>query len=200
MSMDPLVDDTAEPSTSIETPESAEPEAEATGDSQTTSPEPPITDREASLTALAAELAERTTRLAAAERTASEAVRDRELAAGLADYPLVRGAVGQLLKLLRDDLETTPEGRVRTRDGRAVPVALADWLSRPEYAHFRLPASRGGSAVAGGGSGRAGRGADEPFAASPKNLGEAAILRWRAAASGPGGLESPIGLGRRRSR
>jgi hypothetical protein len=150
---------------------------------------------------MVAELAERTVRLAAAERAAREAVRDRELTAALAELPLVRGGVGQLVKLLRDEVETTAEGRVRARDGRSVAAAVADWLARPEYAHFRMPASRGGSAVPGGTSRAASiRGGEEAAAAEPRNLGEAAILRWRAAASGSSGPEAPIGLHRRRGR
>ena len=146
---------------------------------------------------LAGELASRDRRLVELERTCRSAVRDRELATALAGRPLVSGAASQLLKLLRDDLDVYEEDggyKVAAKDGRTVSQAVNQWLASPEFSHFCLPTSRGGTGA---------RGANRPVAdaapTGPKNLGEAAVMKWReAAASRPDNLLKPIGLRRHR--
>lgn len=145
----------------------------------------------------ARELEARERRAAELERSLKEAMRDRELATALAGRPLVSGAVPQLLKLWRDEFDVVEERgayRVVARDGRAVAEAVAERLGGPEYAHFRLPTTRGGTAAQGAGRTSA------PAAAAPaaRTLGEAAIRRWQEAAARAAGAPGPIGLGRRR--
>jgi hypothetical protein len=149
--------------------------------------------------ALSRELAEREQRAASLERAYRAALRDRELATALAGRPLLPGAAAQLAKLWRDEFdvhEDTGEYQIAARDGRTVGQAVADWLSKPEYAHFCQPTTKGGCAA----------GATErPVTASaleaePKNLGEAVVRRWHeAAARRNRDTPGPIGLGRRRA-
>lgn len=146
----------------------------------------------------ARELEERDRKAAEWERACRAAIRDRELATALAGKGLVAGAAAQLIKLWRDELDTFERGggvEVAARDGRPVAQAVADWLASPEYAHFCQPTSRGGTALPGAQR----PAAADPRAPAPRNLGEAAILRWRqeAAARATEGT-APIGLGRRR--
>jgi len=144
---------------------------------------------------LAQDVADRDRRLADLERAYKAAVRERELATALSGRPLVAGAAAQLIKLWRDEFEVEGEEgdlRVRSRDGRGVGTAVNDWLARPEYSHFCLPSSRGGSGA---------RDANRPSAgvAPPKNLGEAVLIRWREeSAARPQGLLKPVGLRRHR--
>lgn len=125
------------------------------------------------------------------------AVRDRELVTALAGRPLVPGAAAQLLKLWRDEFDVLEEDgrpRVVCRDGRPAERAVADWLASPEFAHFRPPASRGGTASPG--EPRQVAAPNSP--PSPRNLGESLLQRWRVAATGASDSPAPVGLGRRR--
>jgi hypothetical protein len=76
-----------------------------------------------------------------------------------------------------------------------VGQVVGDWLSTPEYSHFCLPSSKGGTA---------GGNASRPVGASislggPKNLGEAIVIKWREeSATRPNHLQKPIGLRRNR--
>jgi hypothetical protein len=143
-----------------------------------------------------AEIASRDRRLIDLEQTCKAAVRDRELATALAGRPLVAGAAAQLIKLWRDDLDVF-EGetgyQVATRDGRTIAQAVTEWLASPEYSHFSLPTSRGGTGV---------RDSTRPAnhattTGSPRNLGEAVVMKWREeAASRTDNLLKPIGLRR----
>ncbi len=136
-------------------------------------------------------------RLADLERIYHSAVRDRELATALAGRPLVPNAAEQLIKLWRDDFEVVNEGgalEVLASDGRKLAAAVAERLDRPEYAHFVLPSSRGGTR-----GGSVVNTPTPPTAPTPRNLGEAVIQKWRNDSS----LRKPeqgstIGLGRPR--
>lgn len=133
------------------------------------------------------------------ERAYRSAVVDRELATELAGRPLRPGAAAQLVRLWRDELELVEESgreRVVSRDGRALAKAVEEWLSSPEYGHFREPTSRGGGASRG--PSRPGGGGMEPPAPASRTLGEAVLREWRQSqstsrAGGPG-----LGLVRRR--
>lgn len=125
------------------------------------------------------------------------AVRDRELATALAGRPLVPGAASQLVRLWRDELDVIEEdGKVRVvaRDGRPLQKAVADWISSPEFAHFRAPASRGGTRPPAEARGPA----NPSTPAGPRTLGENVLQQWRATSSGPTSPSTPVGLGRRR--
>lgn len=131
------------------------------------------------------------------ERAFKETLRERELATALAGRPLVPGGAEQLIKLWRDDFDVVEEGgefKVSARDGKPVGQAVAERLSRPEYAHFCPPTSRGGTA-----SGPLGRPLPTAAAsASPRNLGERVIQQWReTAAARSEDPNAPIGLRRR---
>jgi hypothetical protein len=147
---------------------------------------------------LTRELAERDDKVASLERACKTAVRERELATALAGKPLVEGAVGQLIKLLRDDFEVYEENggyTVTARDGRSVAQVVAEVLGSPEYSHFCLASSRGGTGA---------RGGNRPHdmgvnAGRPKNLGEAIVMKWREdSAKQPESYLKPIGLRRHR--
>jgi hypothetical protein len=137
-------------------------------------------------------------RLAELERSCRAAVRDREIATALAGRPLVSGAAAQLIRLWRDEFDVF-EGdsgfEVATRDGRTVARAVTDWLESPEYAHFCLPNSRGGTGA---------RDASRPASlvtahGAPKNLGEAVVMKWRdESVARTETLLKPIGLRRHR--
>ncbi len=132
---------------------------------------------------LARELAARDRKVADLESAYRKALRDRELATALAGKPLVAGAATQLIRLWGDDLdvyEESGEYRVAARDGRAVAQWVADRLGKPDYAHFCLPATRGGS----GSKGLSQSGASGGPAPSAKTLGEAVISQWRESAAG----------------
>lgn len=147
---------------------------------------------------VAREIAARDRRLAELEQTCKSAVRERELATALAGRPLVAGAAAQLIKLWREDIDVYEEGgayKVASRDGRTVSQLVGDWLASPEYSHFCLPTSRGGTGA---------RDANRPpfgdtAAATPRNLGESIVMKWREeTASRPNNLLKPIGLRRHR--
>ncbi|WZO98186.1 hypothetical protein EP7_005242 [Isosphaeraceae bacterium EP7] len=148
--------------------------------------------------ALAAELAGMEKKASAWEQAFKGAMRDREVATALAGRPLVSGAVGQLLKLWRDDFEVFErEGRheVVSRDGRPASDVVAERLKSSEYAHFALPSSRGGVGgrdVASPVPGAAARGT------SPRTLGEAVVSQWRSMDRPDSGATGPVGLGRPR--
>jgi hypothetical protein len=137
-------------------------------------------------------------RLSELEKACKAAVRDRELAMALAGRPLVAGAAAQLIKLWRDDLdvfESDGDFRVAARDGRSVAHAVTEWLSSPDYSHFCLPSSRGGTGA---------RDANRPFNQHtgqevPRNLGEAVVMKWREeSATRTDSTLKPIGLRRHR--
>ncbi len=132
---------------------------------------------------LARELAARDRKVADLESVYRKALRDRELATALAGKPLVAGAAVQLIRLWRDDFdvyEESGEYRVAARDGRTVAQWVADRLGKPDYAHFCLPPSRGGS----GAKGLSQSGAPAATAPAAKTLGEAVISQWRESAAG----------------
>ncbi len=85
--------------------------------------------------------------------------------------------------------------KVAARDGRTVGQVVGDWLASPEYSHFCLPTSRGGTGA---------RDASRPSAggtpaAAPRNLGESVVMKWRdESAARPNNLLKPIGLRRHR--
>ncbi len=137
-------------------------------------------------------------RLIELEGVCKSAVRERELATVLAGKALVGGAAAQLIKLWSEEFDVYEEqGRfkVTSRDGRAVSQVVNEWLASPEYSHFCLPTSRGGTGAKDasrpvGGSGAKG---------APKTLGEAIVMKWREeAAAQPNNLLKPIGLRRDR--
>jgi hypothetical protein len=143
------------------------------------------------------EIETRDRRLAELERTCKAAVRDRELASSLADRSLVPGAAAQLIKLWRDEFDVfykENDYHVASRDGRTVAQAVTEWLGSPDYSHFCLPTSRGGT-----GARDASRPANHATPGSPRNLGEAIVTRWREeSASRTDNLLKPIGLRRQK--
>ena len=145
------------------------------------------------------EIAARERKAIELERSYKAALRDRELATALVGKPLVPGAAAQLIKLWRDDFEVVDEGgeiRVLARDGRGVDQAVLDRLEGPEFAHFCLPTSRGGTGAKG--QNRSASAPAMPAPAAPKTLGEAVLMKWRESASRPQGPPPPSGWGRRR--
>ncbi len=146
---------------------------------------------------LSKELADRDRKISELEAAYRGSVRDRELAAALAGRALVAGAAAQLIKLWRDEFDAYEEGgryQVASRDGRSVAQAVNGWLNSPEFAHFCLPTSRGGTAVR-----DANRPASPAPPTAPRNLGEAVVQKWRSqAAAQPANLLKPIGLKRGR--
>ena len=127
-----------------------------------------------------------------------QALRDRELATTLAGKPLVSGAVAQLLKLWRDDFdvyEESGEYKVAARDGRTLAEWVGERLGGPDYAHFCLPTSRGGSGSKG--LSQSGAGATDGVGSGPRTLGEAVVSQWRDSASARiAGPKAPAGWGR----
>lgn len=151
-----------------------------------------------SLTTLEAELDRRERRVSELEGALRTAMKDRELATALAGRSLVPGAATQLMKLWREELQVVEDEtgcKVATVDGRSVSQAVSDWLSSQEYSHFCLPTSIGGS-----GSRDSVRPTERQAGTStPKNLGEAVVMRWREeSASRTNNLLKPIGLRRHR--
>ncbi len=147
--------------------------------------------------AFSREIAARDRKAADLERAYKSALRDRELATALVGKPLVAGAASQLIQLWRDDFEVVDEGgeiRVLARDGRGVDRAVADRLAGPEFAHFCLPSSRGGT----GARGQNRSATPAPPPAAPRTLGEAVVTQWREAAARSQGPPAPAGWGRRR--
>jgi hypothetical protein len=143
------------------------------------------------------EIAARDQKAADLERAYKAALRDRELATALVGKPLVAGAAAQLIKLWRDDFEVVDEDgeiRILARDGRGVEQAVAERLAGPEFAHFCLPSSRGGT----GARGQNRSASSAPPPAGPRTLGEAVVMQWREASSRAEGPPSPAGWGRRR--
>ncbi len=143
-------------------------------------------------------VAAREKRLSELEGVCKSAVRERELATVLAGKALVNGAAAQLIKLWGEEFDVFEEAgrfKVSSRDGRAVGQVVNEWLASPEYSHFCLPASRGGTGA---------KEASRPVGGSttkdsPKTLGEAIVMKWREeAAAQPNNLLKPIGLRRDR--
>ena len=176
------------------------------GPSLRTAPGGPLSGREDFAEELKAREAAHSREIAAREQKATEleraykaAVRDRELATALVGKPLVPGAAAQLIKLWRDDFEVVDEDgeiQVLARDGRGVDQAVLDRLNGPDFAHFCLPSSRGGTGAKG--QNRSASTSAVPASAPPKTLGEAVLLKWRESASRPQGPATPSGWGRRR--
>jgi hypothetical protein len=146
---------------------------------------------------LTRELAARDRRVTDLDSAYRQAIRDRELATTLAGKPLVSGAVGQLIKLWRDEFdvyEESGEYKVAARDGRTPAQWVGERLAGPEYAHFCLPSSRGGA----GSKGLSRSGATEGVDSGPRTLGEAVVSQWRESTSArPAALQGPAGWGRR---
>ena len=143
------------------------------------------------------EIASREQKAVELERAYKAALRDRELATALVGKPLVPGAASQLIKLWRDDFEVVDEDgeiRILARDGRAVGQEVADRLNGPEFAHFCLPSSRGGTVS----KGQNRSASPAPAPAPPRTLGEAILLQWRESAPRPQASPTPTGWGRRR--
>jgi len=143
------------------------------------------------------EIAAKDLRAAELERAYKAALLDRELATALVGKPLVPGAATQLIRLWRDEFEAVDEGgsiRVLTRDGRGVAQAVADRLAGPEFAHFCLPSSRGGT----GAKGQNRSATPDTPPSAPRTLGEAVIMRWREAAARAPGSPPNAGWGRHR--
>ncbi len=131
------------------------------------------------------------------ERAYKSALRDRELATALVGKPLVPGAASQLIKLWRDDFEVVDEGgsiRILAKDGRDVDQAVIDRLAGPDFAHFCLPSSRGGT----GARGQNRSASPGPQPAGPRTLGEAVVMQWREAQARSQGGPASAGWGRRR--
>jgi hypothetical protein len=146
---------------------------------------------------LSRELAVVEQKSAGLERAYQAALRDRELATALIGKSLVPGAASQLIKLWRDDFEVIDEDgeiRIMARDGRSVNQVVDDRLTGPDFAHFCLPSSRGGT----GSKGQNRSTAPGPKPTAPKNLGEAILSQWREAASRPQPSLTSSGWGRRR--
>ena len=142
-------------------------------------------------------LAEAERKATALEQAYKSALLDRELATALVGKPLVPGAAEQLIRLWRDAFEVVDDDgaiRVVSREGRGVGQAVADRLAGPEFAHFCLPTSRGGTGTRG-----QARGATPQAApAAPRTLGEAVLHQWRESAAHGPALPGPPGWGRRR--
>ncbi len=148
--------------------------------------------------------AEHSREIAANERKASSmeraykaALLDRELATALAGKPLVPGAATQLICLWRDAFEVIDDAgsiRVVSREGRNVGQAVADRLAGPEFAHFCLPSSRGGT----GHRGQSRSATSAPAPPAPRTLGEAVVHQWREAGPQSNTAAGSPGWGRRR--
>jgi len=88
------------------------------------------------------------------------------------------GRLGNLIKLWSDDFdvyEESGEYKVVSRDGRPVSQLGRERLGGPEFAHFCLPSSRGGS----GARGLSQSGAAARVTPATLTLGEAIISQWR---------------------
>ncbi len=147
---------------------------------------------------LTQELKVRDRRVADLESAYRKALRDRELATALAGKPLVSGAVSQLITLWRDDFdvyEESGEYKVASRDGRTVAQWVGERLEGIDFAHFRLPASRGGA----GSRGLSQSGVSIGNDVGPRTLGEAVVSQWRESTPARvGAPQGPSGWGRRR--
>ena len=144
------------------------------------------------------ELSRRDRRVAELERICKTAIREREVATALVGKQLVSGAAAQLVKLWSDDFDVYDENgvyKVTSRDGRPVSQVVSELLATSEYSHFSIATSRGGTGATG-----SSRPIDSvTSAASPKNLGEAIIMKWREeSATKPDNFLKPIGLRRPR--
>ncbi len=145
----------------------------------------------------ARQIADKERQSTALERAYQSALLDRELATALVGKPLVPGAAAQLIRLWRDAFEVIDEDgtlRVVSREGRSVTQAVNDRLAGPEFAHFCLPSSRGGTGNRG-----QNRSATTPAAPpSPRTLGEAVVHQWRESTSRDAAPTGSPGWGRRR--
>ncbi len=150
-------------------------------------------EREEELTRL---VAERERQLLERDLAYRRLLRDRELAMALSGRSLVAGAAVQLLKLWRDEfdvVEEVGECRVVSREGRTVGQAVEEWLAKPEYAHFRPAASRGGAGAISGHQVAAVEGLR-----AAATLGDSLVKRWREGSDGSSAEGVSIGLNRRR--
>ena len=143
------------------------------------------------------EIADNDRKATALERAYKSALLDRELATALVGKPLVPGAAAQLIRLWRDGFEVIDDDgaiRVVSKEGRSVDQAVSDRLSGPEFAHFCLPSSRGGT----GQRGQNRAATPSPAPSAPRTLGEAVVNQWREAASRNPASAVATGWGRRR--
>lgn len=112
---------------------------------------------------------------------------ERELALALSGQALLPGVTSQLMRLMREKVVAEPDGskgfQVKATDGRPLADAVKDWLLSPEYSHFRVAASRGGTAIR---SETSATDRSVPSSAAPKNLNEIVIQQWRQRAARPG--------------
>ena len=143
------------------------------------------------------EIATHERKTAVMEQAYKAALLDRELATALVGKPLVPGAAAQLIRLWRDAFEVIDDDgaiRVVTREGRSVDQAVTDRLSGPEFAHFCLPNSRGGT----GHRGQNRSATPAPTPPAPRTLGEAVLHQWREATARQIAAPGSPGWGRRR--
>ena len=136
-------------------------------------------------------------RASSMERAYKAALLDRELATALVGKPLVPGAAAQLICLWRDSFEVIDDDgsiQVVSLEGRNVGQAVADRLAGPEFAHFCLPSSRGGT----GHRGQSRSATPAPVPPAPRTLGEAVVHQWREASPRTGAAAGSAGWGRRR--
>lgn len=107
---------------------------------------------------------------------------ERELALALSGQALLPGVAGQLLRLWRDTVVAQPEAQghgfeVKSADGRQLGDAVKEWLQSPEFQHFRVAGTRGGTAV----RSEAASATERSVAAgsTPRSLNEIVIHQWR---------------------
>lgn len=119
---------------------------------------------------------------------------ERELALALSGQALLPGVTSQLMRLMREKVVAEPDAskgfQVKATDGRPLADAVKDWLLSAEYSHFRVAATRGGTAIR---SETSATDRSVPTSAAPKNLNEIVIQQWRQRASRPGISDASVG-------
>ncbi len=147
---------------------------------------------------------ERVTRQGIEERAKRYAI-DGDMARELAGQKLVPGAAEQLCHLWRSQLVAEPHGdsyRVQTPTFQSVKDFVSTQLAQPNYAHFLMPGTSGGTGgTAGGGLSSPTPSANATPAVEPKTLGEAVILHMQGLKQSKSAdprldLSSPMGLRR----
>lgn len=116
---------------------------------------------------------------------------ERELAVALTGQPLLPGVAGQLIELLKTKIVANANANqgfeIKSNDGRSLNDAVRDWLSKPEFQHFRQALTKGGTAT------RTETAATERMVSttsqSAKSLNEVVIHQWRQRMNRP----SPTG-------
>lgn len=75
---------------------------------------------------------------------------ERELAISLSGQSILPGVATQLMRLFRDKVvvqaDESQGWAVRSNDGRLLNDAVKEWLQSPEYQHFRVASTKGGTA------------------------------------------------------